>query len=265
MSTGTNRSFPKARTADLITEQVGDELVVYDGNSSEAHCLSALASAVFVAADGKTSTADLAGIASRKLSQAIDVPAVEQALLELEDCGLIEIGGVSRRRFMQRGALVGGAVVAGSLVSSVVAPAYGTTGSLPSGPPPTGFSSFAVQITCGSTVYGAHWTSEHTGTPDDWGATEANANCPAGNGDNAWTVTTTSSLSGVSLAFVSGGMCVTIPSTCSITDYAVFFGASILKLPGCPTQCFTYANNGAPVQSQPGGCYTISFPAACYA
>src|SRR5579859_4874757 len=66
--------FPKARTADLVTERVGDELVVYDGRSSEAHCLSPLASAVFVAADGKTSTADLAAIASRQINEPVDVP-----------------------------------------------------------------------------------------------------------------------------------------------------------------------------------------------
>ena len=36
-------TFPKARTDDLITERVGGELVVYDGQTSEAHCLSAIA------------------------------------------------------------------------------------------------------------------------------------------------------------------------------------------------------------------------------
>ncbi len=36
MSNGTDMNFPHARTADLVVERVGDELVVYDGESKEA-------------------------------------------------------------------------------------------------------------------------------------------------------------------------------------------------------------------------------------
>ncbi len=256
-------TFPKARTADLITERVGGELVVYDGQTSEAHCLSAIAATVFTAADGTKSPADLAVHASAELNERVDVDHVERALAELEDRGLViapEAGGLSRRGFMQRGAAVGGVVVAGSLVTSVVTPAYGSTGSLPSGPPAS-FSSLAVQITCGTTVYGAHWTSSHTGAPDQWGATEANANCPV---PGPWTDTTSSAPPGVNpvtLAFVSGGMCISIPSTCTVTDYAAFFGKGA---PGqCGSQqCFTFANNGG--ASFNGSCYLVTFPASCY-
>jgi len=230
MSTGTNSNFPKARTADLITERVGDELVVYDGKSSEAHCLSALASAVFVAADGKTSPADLAAIASRELKDAVDVPAVEQAIAELEDRGLVD-GGISRRGFMQRSAMVGGAVVAGSLVTSVVTPAYGGTGSSGTF---GAWSSLAVLFLYNGTYYGAHWnaaTPPSGGPPDVWGATEANANCkltiPSG-------VTVSSgSISGVTAATGTSSITITVPAGVSIVSVAAFFGQGGTGCHGC--------------------------------
>lgn len=231
MSTGTNSKFPKARTADLITERVGDELVVYDGKSSEAHCLSALASAVFVAADGKTSTADLAAIASRKLNEPVDVPAVEQALAELEDRGLVEPGGISRRGFMQRSAAVGGAVVAGSLVTSVVTPAYGGTGSASVF---GAWSSLAVLFLYQGTYYGAHWnasTPPSGGGPNDWGATEANANCkltiPTG------VTVSSNSISGVTATTGTTTITISVPSGVTIVSVAAFFGQGGTGCHGC--------------------------------
>lgn len=221
--------FPTARTTDLVTERVGDELVIYDGASSEAHCLNALASAVFAAADGKTSTADLAAIASRELNETVDVPAVEQALVELQERGLVElleVGGISRRGFMQRGAAVGGAVVAGSLVTSVVTPAYGATGSLPTGPP-AGFSSLLViiQQTSTGTLFGAHWPQgSSNGSSPDWGIGQANGNCPG----TAYSVASSGASgqpTGITLTFVSGGVCVSgIPTGYTPVAYDAFFG-----------------------------------------
>lgn len=270
MSTGTNSNFPKARTADLITERVGDELVVYDGKSSEAHCLSALAAAVFVAADGKTSTADLAAIAGRQLQRTVDVPEVEQALAELEDRDLVEpteVGGISRRGFMQRSAAVGGAVMAGSLVTSVVTPAYGTTGSLPQGVPCTGFSSLAIQIEKMSasapgntdpvgTLYTAQWGPSASGTPSWTKIGEANANCPT---TGAWSSTSGSISSGVSLSDISGGVCITIPAGYTILQWAAWFGKGAVG--SCKTQQCVTGHNPTPA---PSGCYPITFNSTCY-
>lgn len=253
MSKGTNSNFPKARTADLITERVGDELVVYDGESSEAHCLSPLASAVFVAADGKTSTADLAAIASRETNDAIDVPAVERAIAELEDRGLVEVGGVSRRGFMRRSAAVGGAVVAGSLVTSVVTPAYGGTGS-------TGtfgaWSSLAVLFEYNGLYYGAHWNASsppNNASPNDWGASQANANCvldiPSGQSVQTGT---NDSISGVTATTSTSSITITVPDGVSIISVGAFFGQGGTGCHGCQT------DPGG--QSDSSGTVTVSGP-----
>src|SRR4029077_4810535 len=114
--------FPEARSHGLLTENVGDELVIFDSESSEAHALKPLAAAVFAGSDGNTAPSELAAIASKKLAQAVDVPQVEEALAELEDLGLLvdsEASGISRRHLLQ----VGGVAVAGALVTSTLVPA----------------------------------------------------------------------------------------------------------------------------------------------
>jgi len=261
-------TFPKARTDDLITERVGGELVVYDGQTSEAHCLSAIASAVFTAADGNTSPADLASIASAATNELVDVPQVEQALVELDERGLLldDESGLSRRKFMQRSAAVGGAVVAGSLVTSVVTPAYGSTGSLPLGVPCNGFSSLAIQITQGSNQYGAHWAAgtANNSHPSDFGTTQANS-AEWGNGmkgcpTTPWTVTSSGWPSGVAepvLTDVPGGICISLPAGYTITSYAVFFGKGATG--ACGVQCLT---GGTPTTAPCG--YLLTFDVSCY-
>src|SRR5579875_2378855 len=141
MSKGPNQIFARARTTDLISERVGEELVVYDARTSEAHCLSPLAAAVFEAADGATSPERMAEVVSAQLHDRFALEHVEMALAELEDRGLVEVPesvGVSRRGFMKRTAAVGGAALGASLVTSVLTPAYGSAASLPQGFP-TGF------------------------------------------------------------------------------------------------------------------------------
>lgn len=277
MSTGTNSKFPKARAADLITEQVGDELVVYDGESSEAHCLSALASAVFAAADGKTSVADLAAIASRQMHEAIDVPTVEQAITELEARGLVEVGGVSRRSFMKRSAAVGGAAFAGAtMVTSVLTPAYGMAASLPSGVP-GGYSSIAIEFDDGGTYYGLHLGSSNsvpvTSPPTgDWGQSPGNGpNCSIN--DSAIASGYPSWYASVSVALTSGGMVITgLPVGVTLTSVAVWFGnggtapckGCIYAGPNVTSSTGTNANLTVKQTSTNPNVWTVTFPAACY-
>lgn len=262
--------FPKARAADLITEQVGDELVVYDGESSEAHCLNALASAVFVAADGQTSPGDLAAIASKQLNETIDVPAVEAALTELEERGLVETesGGVSRRGFMKRSAAVGGVALAGTMVTSVLTPAYGMAASLPTALP-TGYSSVAFEFSDGTTLYGAHFgAGQIPGSSPSWGSNP-------GNGPNC-SITNSAIGSGslaISTALTSGGIVVTVPAGVSLTEAAVWFGNG--GTGACKGCIYGGTDNGNVVHSSPANQnltvtqidsthWLIAFPASCY-
>jgi len=146
--------FPVARKNGLVAEAIGAETVVYDGVTKEAHCLAPLAAAIFAAADGRTSIADLAAVATTKLGEPVDAGAVEFALAELEDRNLIETpsgDGLSRRSLLRKGALVGGAALATPLVVSLVTPEYGAASSLSS-------LSYVVLVwRTGTTYYRAKW------------------------------------------------------------------------------------------------------------
>src|SRR5262249_52411851 len=123
-------AWPKARAKDLVTEAIGDETVVYDGLTKEAHCLAPLAAAVFDAADGETSPEQIAAIVSTKLGENVDVEAVENAIHQLEERDLLLVpadgDGVSRRTLLRRSAVVGGAVLVASIATPEMAAASPT-------------------------------------------------------------------------------------------------------------------------------------------
>ena len=176
-------------------------------------------------------------LASAELNERIDVDHVERALAELEDRGLVvspEPSGLSRRGFMQRSAAVGGVVVAGSLVTSVVTPAYGGTGS---GGTFGAWSSLAVLFEYNGLYYGAHWNASsppNNAAPNDWGASEANANCKlpdvppdtvqTGTGDSINNVTATTGTNTITI---------TVPTGVTIVSVAAWFGQGGTGCHGC--------------------------------
>lgn len=110
---------PTARSAELIVEELGDELLVYDQRNDQVHCLSSAAGKVWSACDGQTSVEQLA----RSLE--MDSEFLNRALGELEACGLLEgepFGGMTRREATTRFAQIGAAAAAAPLIASVVAP-----------------------------------------------------------------------------------------------------------------------------------------------
>jgi DNA-binding transcriptional ArsR family regulator len=111
--------LPKARTEGVISERIDDELVVYDEVSHMAHALAADARSVWERCDGCRSPAEIA--------QGLGMPpaTVQQALDELQECGLLDDGSApensySRRQAVTRIAKVGGAAVTAPLIYSVV-------------------------------------------------------------------------------------------------------------------------------------------------
>jgi len=123
------KKLPVARDEGLLVEHVGDETVVYDNESKEAHCLSPLAAVVFAHCDGRTSVEKLATLAAERLGEPVDAPRVEDALVQLEERDLLAVppalrGGLSRREMISRSAAAAGsAAFAAPLITSIVAPA----------------------------------------------------------------------------------------------------------------------------------------------
>jgi hypothetical protein len=123
----THRKFPAARDEGLLIENVADEVVVYDVEGKEAHCLSALPAVVFMNCDGRTSLADLADVAGKKLGRTVSTEDVQDVLTELQNRDLLTaradgMGAMTRRSMLRKSAIAGGVVTAAPLISSVFAP-----------------------------------------------------------------------------------------------------------------------------------------------
>jgi DNA-binding transcriptional regulator YhcF (GntR family) len=110
---------PVGRRVDLVVEDIGDEVLVYDQRSDQAHCLGSVAGRVWRACDGATTVEQL----STRLG--LEEATTERALDELEQCGLLETGlpgGVTRREAAARIAKVGAAAASAPLIYSIAAP-----------------------------------------------------------------------------------------------------------------------------------------------
>ena len=125
----TKDRMPEARAGGLLTEQVGDEIVVYDTESKDVHCLSPLAAAVFEQCDGRTDHAAIAESAGVRLGRPVTKDEVSAAIAQLEERSLLERppvllqqGGVSRRDLAKKTAKLGAAVASVPLITSIVAP-----------------------------------------------------------------------------------------------------------------------------------------------
>jgi hypothetical protein len=111
---------PLARTADLLVEEFGDELLIYDQRSEQAHCLTSTASRMWEACDGSTSVPQLG------LALNLDAATVARALEQLEACGLLDSGpaaGVTRREATAKLVSIGAAAASAPLIYSITAPA----------------------------------------------------------------------------------------------------------------------------------------------
>lgn len=118
---------PVARKNGLVVRELSGELVVYDLERHEAHCLNATAAAVFRAADGQRSAAQIARHLAATVEPGADDAFVGLALHQLAQARLLDQeppaprpGGVSRREVMRRVGI--GAAVVLPLVTSVLAP-----------------------------------------------------------------------------------------------------------------------------------------------
>ena len=125
---GKTQQAPLARTEDLRIQDLGDEIVVYDTRTDEAHCLGPSAASVWRACDGQRPLADLG-----------EPDETAAALAELADKRLLlerapgDGSGISRRQLVGRMAT---AAVAAPLIVSVTAPtAHAQASCFPNGRP----------------------------------------------------------------------------------------------------------------------------------
>jgi hypothetical protein len=111
---------PVARTDELVVEEVGEELLVYDQTNECAHSLGVAAARVWRACDGERS--------AKALSVELDMDSdtIARALEELEECNLLDNGqpltGMTRREAALKGAKVGAAAASAPLIYSILAP-----------------------------------------------------------------------------------------------------------------------------------------------
>ena len=106
-----NEAKPKSLNRDqLVVEELGTELMIYDQRRNQAFCLNQKAAFVWQHCDGKTTIAEIAAEMAKSLSEPIDVAVVQFALQGLSQDGLLETStftpfaaeGMTRRDMMQK-------------------------------------------------------------------------------------------------------------------------------------------------------------------
>lgn len=119
---------PSARQEGLVVREVADEVLVYDLERHEAHCLNASAAAVWRACDGSKTVAQIASQLRGELDPSIDEDVVWVALSELWKQNLLQgedepktRSGLSRATLLKR-AGVGAAALSLPAITSLVAP-----------------------------------------------------------------------------------------------------------------------------------------------
>ncbi|MCU1267769.1 MAG: hypothetical protein JWM21_4087 [Acidobacteria bacterium] len=122
------RVYPRMRRQDLVIDEMPDEVLVYDLERHQAHCLNLTAALVWKQCDGRTSPHEIARRVGRELQAPCPEDAVWLALRQLESLHLLEqpltlpaqVAGMSRRQMVR--ALGVAAVVAVPLITSIVSP-----------------------------------------------------------------------------------------------------------------------------------------------
>jgi hypothetical protein len=113
-----------ARRGGLLIRELPGEVLVYDRERHQAHCLNRTAAAVFRHADGTRTVAELALVLAPEAPPQAGASVVSMALDQLREAGLLEdvpaTAGLSRREVVRRVGI--GAALLLPAVASVVAP-----------------------------------------------------------------------------------------------------------------------------------------------
>jgi len=147
------QKMPRARKSGLIVKEADGEVLIYDLERNQAHCLNDTAARIWDYCDGKTTIAAACGALSRELGTPCEQQVVLYALKQFATDNLLHddleipaaiLGGISRRQMVRTLGL--GAVIAVPLVTTILAPTPAQAATqFPPGTPCTG----AAQCTSG--------------------------------------------------------------------------------------------------------------------
>jgi hypothetical protein len=121
--------MPHARRSGLIVKEADGEVLIYDLDRNQAHCLNDTAAKVWRYCDGETTLADACSSLTRELNAHCDQQLIWYALRQFAKDNLLEekvelpafiMSGMNRRQMVR--ALGLGAIIAAPLVTSIVAP-----------------------------------------------------------------------------------------------------------------------------------------------
>ena len=121
-----NSQRPIARKSGLVVQEVPDELLVYDLDSSKAHCLNQSAAMVWRSCDGKNSVAQIATLVGQEAGSEVTEDFVWLAVDQLNENNLLEkevvvdLGGMSRREALKKIGMA--SMIAVPVIASLVAP-----------------------------------------------------------------------------------------------------------------------------------------------
>ncbi len=125
--TSKDQLAPKARKNKLIVKELPGEVLIYDENNHQAHCLNETAALVWKFCDGQTSIPKMTRMLEKEMSIAVPEQTVWLALKQLEGSHLLDMSGsqqawipqTSRRAVMRT---IGIAAVALPLITSITNP-----------------------------------------------------------------------------------------------------------------------------------------------
>ncbi|ALF55221.1 hypothetical protein ACX27_24155 [Nostoc piscinale CENA21] len=162
--------IPVARTENLLIQEVGEELIVYDETRDTAHCLSAIAVRVWYLCNGQNTVETIARLLQEEFefppNQTVDWHGLVQlTLAELEQFHLLDAAvteplnspQTSRRQVLKKVSLVGGFAI-GSLfpaIKSIIVPTpamAAPTGSSSTSSPTTTSTSTSTTTTAPTTT-----------------------------------------------------------------------------------------------------------------
>lgn len=127
MSIGQDKK-PLARREGLVVKEVGGEVLIFDTERDQAHCLNDTAARVWKCCDGNNDAATIASLLEKDLNVPVDEKVVWYALAQFGKDHLLEepitlpmlMTGLNRRQMIR--ALGVAAAVAIPVVTSIVAP-----------------------------------------------------------------------------------------------------------------------------------------------